>query len=90
MIWRGYLDHTYWTCMRCQRKIPLSECVWDAGLLVCRFYGCADRDINGSFELRIAREIEKDRRELTPDPKTYNPTDVTAQLEHVSARAGTY
>jgi len=46
--------------------------------------------MNGSFELRIAREIEKDRRELTPDPKTFNPTDVTAQLEHVSARAGVY
>ena len=90
MIWRGFNDWTYWTCQRCQRKVPLTFCVWDAGLLVCTIYNCADRDINGSFELRTAMEISKDRRELTPDPKTYNPTDVTSQLEHVSARAGVY
>lgn len=90
MIWRGYLEFTYWTCQRCQRKVPLSMCHWDAGLLVCNVYGCQDRDINGSFELREAREISKDRRELVPDPKTYNPTDVLSQMEHVSARAGVY
>ena len=90
MIWRGYLEFTYWTCQRCKRTVPLSMCHWDAGLLVCNVYGCADRDINGSFELREAREISKDRRELTPDPKTYNPTDVLSQMEHVSARAGFY
>jgi hypothetical protein len=70
--------------------MPLSLMRWDAGLLVCFFNGCADRDINGSFELREAREISKDRRELVPDPKTYNPTDVLSQMEHVSARAGIY
>ena len=70
--------------------MPLELMRWDAGLLVCVFNNCADRDINGSFELRVAREISKDRRELTPDPKLYNPTDVTSQLEHVSARAGVY
>jgi hypothetical protein len=90
MIWRGYEDYTYGVCQRCQRKCPLSLMKWDAGLLVCTVYGCKDRDINGSFELRMARELSKDRRELVPDPKLYNPTDVLSQMEHVSARAGTY
>lgn len=90
MIWRGYCDYTYTTCSRCQRKVPIELCRWDAGLLVCTVYECADRDINGSFEWKISQEASRDRQELTPDPKLIRPTDVLLQIEHVSARAGTY
>jgi len=90
MIWRGYLDYTYTTCDRCQRKVPIEDCSWDAGLLVCKVYNCKDRDVNGSFEYAMAKQCSIDTRELTPDPKLVNPTDVLFQVEHVSARAGTY
>lgn len=88
MIWRGYCDWTYTTCARCQRKVPIEECSWDAGLLVCKVYNCKDRDVNGSFEFEMSRQCSIDRQELTPDPKLVNPVDVLSQIEHVSARAG--
>ena len=90
MILRGYCEFTYHTCQRCQRKVPLSECEWDGGLLVCRTYGCKDGAINGSLELRWAREASQDRNELVPDPKLINPVDPLVQLETISASAGTY
>jgi len=62
---------------------------WDSGLLVCR-PRCKDRDVNGSFEYAESREASRDRQELVPDVKLYNPTDVLQQIEHVSARAGLY
>jgi hypothetical protein len=90
MIWRGYLDYVYTTCMRCNRKVPLADCNWSDGLLVCHFYGCYDRVINGSFELREAREASRDRNELVPDPKLVNPIDPILQLENVPASAGVW
>jgi hypothetical protein len=92
MIWRGFCEYTYVTCARCNRKVPVSMCQWDAGLLVCtdEVYGCADRAINGSLELRWMREVALDRQELTPDPKMVNPADVAAQLETIPASSGTY
>ena len=87
MIWRGYNDYTYYTCMRCQQKYPMEMMSWDAGLLVC-IPRCKDRDVNGSFEFEMARQCSIDRKELTPDPKLVSPTDVLFQIEHVSARAG--
>jgi hypothetical protein len=53
-------------------------------------YLCYDRAINGSFELRVAREASRDRNELTPDPKIVNPIDPIAQLENVPLTAGTW
>ncbi len=90
MIWRGYNDYVYTQCMRCERKIPLSDCNWCDGLLVCHFYGCYDRVIDGSFELREAREASRDRNELQPDPKLVNPIDPILQLENVPSSAGTW
>lgn len=90
MIWRSYCEATYTTCQRCQRKVPLSECEWDTGILVCRTYGCKDIAANGSLELRWAREASRDRQELVPDPKLINPVDPALQLETISASAGTY
>jgi hypothetical protein len=90
LIWRGYAEFVYVQCMRCERKVPISDCSWDDGLLVCHIYGCYDRVINGSFELREAREASRDRNELVPDPKLVNPIDPTLQLENVPASAGTW
>jgi len=90
MIWRGYEEYTYTTCQRCERKVPISMCDWQAGLLVCHIYGCFDVAINGSFEYRMARECSRDRQELVPDPKLIHPIDVTLQIEAVSATAGIY
>jgi len=92
MRWRGFCDYTYTTCARCQRKVPIADCAWDAGLLVCTdsLYGCKDKAINGSFEFREAREASKDRQELVPDEKLIHPVDVSAQLENLPASAGTY
>ena len=90
MIWRGYCDFVYTQCNRCERKVPISDCSWCDGLLVCHFYGCYDRVINGSFELRTAREASRDRNELVPDPKLVNPIDPILQLENVPISAGTW
>jgi hypothetical protein len=89
-FWRSYCEVTYTTCSRCQRKVPIEDCEWDAGLLVCKMYGCKDRDVNGSFEYAMAQEAARDRQELVPDPKLVHPDDVLPQVQHVSARAGTY
>jgi hypothetical protein len=90
VIWRGYNDYVYTQCNRCERKVPLSDCSWSDGLLVCHFYGCYDRVIDGSFELREAREASRDRNELQPDPKLVNPIDPILQLENVPASAGVW
>lgn len=90
MIWRGYNDYTYTTCGRCQRKVPIEECQWDNGLLVCKVYDCKDNAINGSLELGWAREASRDRNELVPDPKLINPVDPGLQIEHLPASSGTW
>jgi hypothetical protein len=90
MRWRNFGEVCYTTCGRCQRKVPIQDCCWDAGILVCTIYGCKDGAINGSFEFREAREASRDRQELVPDPKLIHPVDVSSQLEHLPASAGTY
>ena len=90
MIWRGYTEYVYTQCMRCERKVPISDCSWCDGLLVCHIYGCYDRVINGAFELRTAREASRDRHELVPDEKLINPIDPILQLENVPASAGVW
>jgi hypothetical protein len=70
--------------------VPLEDCSWDNGLLVCNMYGCKDRNVNGAFEMAETREVARDRQELVPDPKLINPTDPIEQLNHISASAGTY
>jgi hypothetical protein len=89
-LWRGYCEETYTTCGRCGRKVPISDCSWDAGLLVCTMYNCKDRNINGAFEVAVAQEASRDRQELVPDPKLVNPADVSLQINHISASAGSY
>lgn len=89
-LWRSYCEVTYTTCMRCERKVPIEDCEWDNGYLVCKMYGCKDRDVNGSFEFATAQEASRDRQELVPDPKLIHPEDVLPQIQHISARAGTY
>ena len=90
MIWRGYCEYTYTTCQRCARKVPISDCSWCNGLLVCHMYMCYDRVINGAFEIREAKEVGRDRQELTPDEKLINPIDPLSQLENLPASSGTY
>ena len=81
----------YFTCMRCEHKVPISEMTWDNGRLVCRdFYCTADRAIQGSLELRWAREVQLDRRERVPEEKLINPVDPAMQLETVPASSGVY
>lgn len=88
MIFRGYCEFVYTTCGRCQRKVPISECAWDNGILVCKVYNCKDVAINGSLEMRWARECSQDRQELQPDPKLVNPVDPSMQIENVPATSG--
>ena len=90
MIWRGYMEYTYTTCSRCQRKVPISLCSWDNGLLVCRVYDCLDRLINGTFEYAYTEAASQDRQELHPDEKLIHPVDVDMQIQRVGASAGTY
>ena len=84
----------YFTCMRCQHKVPIEKMEWDAGLLVCAktegLYCSADGAINGSLEFAWAKEVGRDRQELTPEPKLINPVDVTTQLESIPASSGIY
>jgi hypothetical protein len=84
----------YFTCMRCNHKVPIDKMVWDAGLLVCAptegLYCKADGAINGSLELRWAREVGRDRQELQPEPKLIDPVDPALQIETIPASSGTY
>jgi len=84
----------YTTCMRCQHKIPIEAAQWDNGLLVCArtdgLYCKADGAINGSLELRWAREVGRDRQELVPEPKLINPVDPALQIETIPASSGNY
>lgn len=90
MFFRGYAENVYVTCGRCQRRVPIAECEWDAGILVCKIFRCRDRSMNGALEYRWAREASRDRQELTPDPKLINPVDISMQLENIPASSGTY
>ena len=89
MIWRSYLESTYFTCMRCQQKWPIDDMDWDNGLLVCR-ERCKDHAINGSLEYNWAIEAQKDRNELVPDPKLIHPVDPLSQLPTLPASSGVY
>ena len=88
MIWRGAGEHVYFSCMRTGRKWPLSDMSWDNGLLVCNDE--KDVAINGSFEMRMAKECSKDRQELVPDPKIIHPVDPFQQLDTLPASAGIF
>lgn len=88
MIWRGDCDYTYCTCMRCGRKVPLEECEWQDGLLVCRTYDDVDRNVNGAFEMAVANRAAENRHELEPDPKLVTPTDPYNDIQQISASAG--
>ena len=84
----------YFTCMRCQRKVPISEMQWDNGLLVCAKgngrYCTADGAINGSFEMKMAKEAGVDKKEYQPETKLVSPVDPTQQIETLPASSGTY
>ncbi len=88
MIWRGFCDFTYGTCMRTGRKWPLEDMSWDNGLLVCNDE--KDQAINGSFEMRMALEASRDRQELVPDEKLIHPVDPFTQLDTLPASSGIY
>lgn len=90
MIWRAYSEYVYTTCARCSRKVPVSDCQWCDGILVCKMYLCYDRVVNGAFEFREGREVSRDRNELTPDPKLIHPVDPTTQIFNLPASSGTY
>lgn len=89
MIWRGFCDFTYFTCQRCNRKMPLSLMEWDNGLLVCSDT-CKDGAILGSLEFNWAVEASRDRQELVPDPKLIHPVDPGTQLPTLPASSGVY
>lgn len=88
MIWRGFMEHTYFTCQRTNRKWPLSDMSWDNGLLVCN--DVADKVVFGAIELAWAREASRDRQELTPDPKLIHPIDPITQMNTLPASSGVY
>ena len=87
-------DGPYFTCQRCQHKVPISTMEWDNGRLVCAkvdgLYCSADGAINGSFELRSAREAMLDKREFQPEEKLVRPADPGMQIEQLPASSGVY
>jgi hypothetical protein len=89
-FWRSYLEYTYTSCALCQRKVPIEDCEWKGGFLVCKMYDCLDRNVNGAFEYATAQEASRDRQELTPDPKLIHPKDVLLDIQNINASAGTY
>jgi hypothetical protein len=89
-LWRSYCEVTYVTCMRCERKVPIEDCIWQAGLLICKMYDCQDRNVNGAFEMEEVRQVSQDRQELVPDPKLINPSNPQDDINHISASAGEY
>lgn len=75
MLWRGWLQHVYYTCQRCGVRQPLSKMRWQNGILVCSVNQCVDTAIVGSRDIKVAREVAVDRHELQPDPKLTEPVD---------------
>lgn len=85
----------YFTCGRCQHKVPIEKMEWDAGRLVCAkssgLYCSADGAINGSLELRWAKEASINKHEREPEQRLINVTDPATQLEgQIPASSGVY
>jgi hypothetical protein len=88
VIWRGYMEHIYFTSMRSNYKWPIEDMSWDNGLLVCNWE--KDGSINGALEYNWAVEAAKDRNELVPAPKLIHPIDPRMQINTLPASSGTY
>jgi len=80
-LWRAEGENVYYSCMRCGRRMPLSIMRWQYGLLICSYYDCIDTAVVGSRDLEVVRQVRIDRHELQPDPKLYEVSDPTADLE---------
>ncbi len=84
----------YTTCQRCEHKVPIEKTEWDFGRLVCAktsgLYCSADGKVQGSLELKWAREASIWKGEREPEQKLVNPADPGAQLEIVPASSGIY
>jgi hypothetical protein len=73
-LWRSQRVNVYHRCMRCDTRQPLSNMIWQNGILICAHNKCVDTAIVGSRDIRVAREVGVWRHELEPDPKLVNPT----------------
>lgn len=69
------LKNVYHNCMRCGTDEPMSEMVWQNGILVCRTYNCNDKAIIGKRDIDVARAVAVNRHELEPDPKITTPVE---------------
>jgi hypothetical protein len=63
--------------------MPLDQLEWQFGLLFCTVYNCLDTAVQGSHEFAVAREVGRQRNELTPDPKLIHPKDPLQDIEDV-------
>ena len=82
-LWRGQQENVYFACMRCGRRMPLAEMIWQYGLLLCNWSDCIDSAVVGSRDLEVARQVAIDRNELQPDPKLVTVGDPVADLNSV-------
>jgi hypothetical protein len=87
-LWRSEGEQVYHVCARCSRRMPLSEMVWQLGLLVCNWSDCIDTAVVGSRDLAVARAVMVDRKELQPDPKLIHVKDPMLDLNDVPLPQG--
>lgn len=75
-LWRSQRRNVYQFCMRCGFRQPLSQMIWQRGLLVCKNTDCIDRWVIGAHELFIARALSgiSDTTEAQPVAKLTEPT----------------
>ena len=75
-------------CARCGSKVHISEMQWQYGILICKKWDCIDYGNDGLYligqrEAAIAHALENisNERELMPDPKLTEPSDIGPEFE---------
>lgn len=71
---RSQQKNVYHECARCGVRFPLSQLQWQNGQLFCSPNRCIDTALQGSRDLKVARQLSIDRKEMQPDQKLTNPT----------------
>lgn len=81
--WRSVLTGPCHYCARCGSRVPISDMVWQYGLLLCQKWDCVDKGndglpLIGQREMVVAQALENvsiNSNELMPNPKL---TDISS------------
>lgn len=86
--WRSKLEGPCHFCARCGSRVPIADMEWQYGLLLCKKWDCVDYGNDGLYligqrEAAINNALENisNERELMPDPKLTEPSELGPDYE---------